>query len=188
MVRRRLSMLALALPFAAIVGVLIYLVFYGTDAPTFDAGAADLARDHTVVFLSEDPQAAIVVPKDPPESVTVIVILADDQRHVWSATKEIGLLEHVESASLALLIAPSVEDPPSIAMLVKEVEQYVPVSLSILAAFDGAPIRSLCNDATRVVVVGDGEACPDAVALEPGENLGSQIVNVVESMRAEASQ
>ena len=185
---RRVGMVGLAVPLLAVVAALVFLLVFGTDAPTFDAAAADLARDHTVVRLSDDPDAAIVVPADPPESVAVVVILADDQRHVWSAAKDLGLLDHVESASLALLIAPGVEDAPAIASLVEAVEQYVPVNLSLLAAFDGAPIRSLCDDAARVIVVGDGGSCADAVTLPSGDDLGARIVNAVRRMRAEASQ
>ena len=182
---RGLAMVGLAAPLAAIIGALIYLFAFGTSAPTFDAGTQQLAVDHTVLHLSDDPDAALVVPKDPPESAAVIVILADDQRHVWSAVQDLGLLDQVEPHALALLIAPGIEDAAALSELVEQVVEYVPVELSVLAAFDGAPIRSLCDDWERVVVVGAAASCGDAIHLPASEGLAGRIVEAVQAMRVE---
>ncbi|MCY3567973.1 MAG: hypothetical protein OXH38_05060 [Chloroflexi bacterium] len=186
---RKLGMVGLAAPLAAIISALIYLVAFGTSAPTFDAGAQQLAVDHTVLRLSDDPDAALVVPEEPPESAAVVVILADDQRHIWSAVQDLGLLDHVEPQALALLIAPGIENAAALSDLVEQAVEYVPVELSVLAGFDGAPIRSLCNDWEHVVVVGAAASCGDAIRLPAGEGLAARIVEAVQAMRTEeASQ
>ncbi|MCY3557540.1 MAG: hypothetical protein OXH13_02690 [Chloroflexi bacterium] len=180
---RRLAMVGLATPLVAIIGALIYLFAFGTSAPTFDAGSQQLAVDHTVLRLSESPDAALVVPDEPPESAAVVVILADDQRHIWSAVQDLGLLDQVEPYALALLIAPGVEDAVVLSSLVERVVDHVPVELSVLAAFDGAPIRRLCDDWERVVVVGPAASCGNAVSLSAGEGLAARIAEAVQAMR-----
>ena len=186
---RRLGMVGLAAPLAAIIGALIYLFAFGTSAPTLDAGTRQLAVDHTVLHLSDEPDAALVVPEEPPESAAIVVILADDQRHIWSAVQDLGLLDQVEPHALALLIAPGVEDAAALSELVEHAVEYVPVELSVLAGFDGAPIRSLCNDWEHVVVVGAAATCGDAIRLSAGEGLAARIVEAVQAMRiAEVSR
>jgi len=179
---RKLGMVGLAAPLAAIIGALIYLFAFGTSAPTFDAGTRQLAVDYTVLHLSDDPDAALVVPNEPPESAAVIVILADDQRYIWSAVQDLGLLDQVEPHSLVLLIAPGVEDAAALSDLVEQVAEYVPVELSVLAAFSGAPIRSLCDDWEHVVVVG-ASPCGNAVNVSAGEDLAARVIEAIQAMR-----
>ena len=62
---------------------------------------------------------------------------------------------------------------------------HVPVELSVLAAFDGAPIRRLCDEWERVVVVEPATSCGNAVSLSAGEGLAARIVETVQAMRIE---
>ncbi len=184
---RKLGVFGLALPLIAIVGALIFLFAFGTDAPTFDAGARELARTNTVVRLSEEPSAALVVPEQAPQSMPILIILADDQRHIWQAATDLRLLPLVESEQFGILIAPGVADASILAALVEEVEALVDVELAALAGFDGQPMRQLCAEWSHAIIVAEANvSCKkSAVAIvsarvSDGENLG---VRMVEAMR-----
>ena len=180
---RKLGVVGLALPLIAIVGALIFLFAFGTDAPTFDAGARELARTNTVVRLSEEPSAALVVPEQAPPSMPILIILADDQRHIWQAATDLGLLPLVESEQFGVLIAPGIADGELLQSLVAKVDALVDVELAALAGFDGQPIRQLCADWSQAIIVAEANlSCgQSAIAiLSDGENLG---VRMVDAMR-----
>lgn len=181
---RKLGIIGLAVPLLAVVGALIYLFAFGTDAPTFDAGARELARDHTVIRLSEEPDVALVLPEVPPPSLTTVVILADDRRHIWTVVQDLGLLDEVEPHALALLIAPGIIDSEALKALALQVEEYAPSHLSALVGFAGAPIAALCDDWANVVIVGaTPNRCSSATFVDAGDQLGARIVDALQAMR-----
>ncbi len=182
---RKLGVVGLGVPLIAVVGALIYLFAFGTDAPTFDAATRELARDYTVVRLSEAPKAALVVPETPPSTLPIFVILADEQRHIWNAVRELDLLELVEPEGIALLIAPGVSDPSLFRSLVDAASRLAPVQISALTAFDGPQLRALCQSWSEVIAVAEaplpcGETRVSIVA--PGREHGRRIVDAMRSM------
>ena len=187
---RRLGMVGLGVPLVAVIVGLIFLYAFGTDEPTFDAATRELAHDHTLVYLSDDPPAALVVPAQPPESAPVFVILADDQRHIWSAVRDLGLLEEIERREIALLVAPGAS-ATQLKALVEAVVEYVPVDFAVLTAFGGRQIRSLCPEWELAVVVGDASVSCEAArstSVPPGDNLGRRIVDAaIELSEGQAS-
>jgi hypothetical protein len=142
---RKLGMVGLGVPFIAIVGALVYLFLFGTSEPTFDAATRELARDHTVLRIRDEPPAALIVPDEPPSSVLLVFALADDGRHVWSATQALGLLDFVESHKLAVLPVTVPYEPDQLARLVALAAEFVPVRGVYLAAFNGAPVAAICQ-------------------------------------------
>ena len=183
---RKLGIVGLALPLIAIVGALIFLFAYGTDAPTFEAGPRELARTNTVVQLSQDPSAALVVPEQAPQSMPILVILADDQRHIWQAVTDLELLPLVEAEEVGLLIAPGVDDASTMAALVEEIDTLVGVDAAALTGFDGGPIRMVCaewNSVWNGVIVAaatDVSCGQTAVAVvEPGDGLGVRVIDAL---------
>ena len=142
---RKLGIFGLGVPLVAIIAALVYLFLFGTSEPTFDAATRDLARDHTVLRLDEDPPAAMIVPDDPPKSAILVIILPDDERHVWSVVRALGLLEHVNRAGLALIPVTGSAGSDRLADLTGLASDYVAVSERYIAAFSGEPLRSLCG-------------------------------------------
>lgn len=169
---RKLGILGLAVPLLAFLGALIYLLLFGTSEPTFDAATRELARDHTVLRIRDEPPAALIVPTEPPASVTVVVVLPDDQRHVWSATQALGLLDYIDSHALALLPATAPVDPDQLSELTTLAADFVTPDRIYLAAFNGAPLANLCDagppDAWSGVAVVDA---PGAAPLNQCANL-----------------
>ena len=189
---RKLGVVGLALPLIAIVGALIVLFAFGTDAPTFEAGARELARTNTVVQLSEDPSAALVVPEQAPQSMPIFVILADDQRHIWQAVTALELLPLVEAEQIGLLIAPGIADASILAALVEQVETLVAVDAAALTSFDGQPIREVCAEwglvGSGVIVAAETDVSCGQTAVTvvgPGEGLGVRIVDAMRQLLAQ---
>ncbi len=178
---RRLGIVGLAIPLAAVFAGLIYLSFFGTSEPTFEAAASELARDHTVVRLRDDPPAAMVVPREPPESVIVVVILPDDERHVWSAVRALGLLEHVEGAALAMVPIVGDQTPEQLTELARLPTEFVAVNGVFLAAFAGEPVSLICES---------GELSPDGwsgvviVGGPPVECGGLPLLHMADAMES----
>lgn len=180
---RRLGILGLAVPLIAILVVLAFLVFFGTTEPTFDAATRELARDHTLVRLSDDPPTAMIVPQEPPPIAIVVVILPDDERHVWTATRELGLLEHVEDADLVLIPATGAITHERLSSLTAQADDLVRYDKRFLAAFSGVAITTFCegpplsdlSELTQdkwagVIVVGGHPAeCGTLPLLQPGD-------------------
>ncbi len=142
--RRKLAIVGLGVPLVAFVVALVYLYLFGTSEPTFEAATQELAREHTVVQLREEPPAALIVPSEPPAAVTLVIILPDDERHVWSATRALGLLDYVERDGLGLIPASAVVGPDQLWDLVELVGAYVAVEGVYLAAFAGEPVSAIC--------------------------------------------
>ncbi len=187
--RRKLAMLGLAVPLVAFIAVLIYLYLFGTSEPTFDAATRDLAQEHTVVLIREQPAAALIVPDEPPGSLILVVVLADDERHVWSALRELGLLDHVEAAGLGLVPATVAPTPAELRKLAALADMFAPVDGLFLAGFAGSAMDALCagdglrGDWSGVVVVQSVDAptpvdCGGAPVLriDDGEDLSGRIV------------
>lgn len=145
---RKLGVVGLAVPLIAFVGALIYLTLFGTEEPTFDAATRELARDYTVVRLRAEPPAAMVVPASPDGTVLAVVVLPDDERHVWSALRALGLLEYVEDERIALI--PAVGAADSLAEgelwdLVKLAGERAEIASAFIAAFEGEPLAGVCQ-------------------------------------------
>lgn len=187
--RRRLAIVGLAVPLVAFVVALVYLYLFGTSEPTFEAATQELAREHTVVRLREEPPAAIVVPSGRVPSVVLVMILADDERHVWSATRELGLLDYVEREGLALIPVAGVADGDGLLELAKLASVYFGLDGVYLAGFMGQRIASLCAGdglgsrwSGVAVVGGEDEAlfdqCGEArvLWLDDSENRAERMV------------
>ncbi|MCY3921413.1 MAG: hypothetical protein OXG27_03345 [Chloroflexi bacterium] len=158
---RKLGIVGLGVPLVAIVAALIYLFLFGTSEPTFDAATRDLARDHTVLRIRDEPPAALVVPTEPPDSVVLVLVLPDDERHVWSATEALGLLDYVDSHELALIPVTALVDRDQLSELADLAGQIVMHSAIYVAAFSGSPISALCDGR-----LGDGWS--GVIIVEPG--------------------
>ena len=194
---RRVGIIGLAAPLLAVVGAIIYLNFFGTDEPTFTAAAREFAADNTVVQLSTEPPAALIVPEEPPESAQLFIMLADDDQHIWNAARATGLLPLVEAEQIALLIAPGVTDVPTLDALAKEAEAYFEVEIPILTAFDGEPLRTVCPGWGVAVVIGTDslenrrallESGCAANVVEPGDELGERIIEVAKTWRSDLEE
>jgi hypothetical protein len=142
---RKLGMVGLSVPLIAIVGALIYLFLFGTSEPTFDAATRELARDHTVVRIRDEPPVALVAPDEPPESVILVLVLPDDSRHVWSATQALGLLDDVDSHGLAVIPVNTPLERDQLSELVDLAAEFVTPSRIFVAAFNGAPLAAVCE-------------------------------------------
>ena len=157
-------MLGLAVPLVAFIAILIYLYLFGTSEPTFEAATRDLAQEHTVVLIREQPPAALIVPDEPPDSLVLVVVLPDDERHVWSALRDLGLLAHVEPAGLGLVPATVAPTPDNLLELSALARTFVPVDGMFLAGFAGSDLDLLCageslrDDWSGVVVVEPADA------------------------------
>ena len=159
--RRKLAMLGLAVPLVAFIAILIYLYLFGTSEPTFEAATRDLAQEHTVVLIREQPPAALIVPDEPPDSLVLVVVLPDDERHVWSALRDLGLLDHVEPAGLGLVPATVALRSSELRELAALTHTFIPVDVDgmFLAGFAGSDLDLLCageslrDDWSGVVVV-----------------------------------
>ena len=185
---RKLGILGLALPLIAIIGVLAYLFLFGTSEPTFEAATSDLARDHTVVHIDDQPDAAMIAPQEPPDSVVLVFVLPDDERHVWSATRDLGVLDFVESHKLGVIPVTGAEEYGRLIDLTRAATEFVPVSSIYITAFDGSSIAAICNgpigaDWTGVAVVESAalditEECAHLPLLrvEDGNSPGAEIV------------
>ena len=132
------------MPLVAFVVALVYLYLFGTSEPTFEAATQELAREHTVVRLREEPPVAIVVPSERVASVVLVMVLADDERHVWSAMRELGLLDYVDREGLALIPVAGVVDGDGLSELATLASVYFGLEGVYLAGFAGQPIASLC--------------------------------------------
>lgn len=164
--RRRLAIVGLAVPLVAFLVALAYLYLFGTSEPTFDAATQALAREHTVVRLREQPPAAIVVPTEPVPSAVLVMVLPDDRRHVWSATRELGLLDYVDREGLALIPVVGAAGEAELSELAELARAYFRLEGVYVAAFAGEPIASLCAELglsgewSGVVVMGSDDAAP----------------------------
>lgn len=163
---RKLGIVGLGVPVVAIVAALIYLLLFGTSEPTFDAATRELARDHTVLRIRDEPPAALIVPAVPVATVVLVLILPDDERHVWSATQALGLLNYVESHGLAVTPVTDPIDRAHLSELTALAGGFVVPSRTYLVAFHGAPLTSLCESGelgdewAGVAVVGGAGAAP----------------------------
>ena len=142
---RKLGIVALSVPLIAIVGALIYLLLFGTSEPTFDAATRELARDHTVLRIRDEPPAALVAPDEPPESVILVLVLPDDRRHVWSATQALGLLDDVDRHGLAVIPVNTPLEREQLSELVELAAEFVMPSRIYVAAFNSAPLTAVCE-------------------------------------------
>ncbi len=142
--RRRLAVVGLAVPLVAFIGALVYLYLFGSSEPTFEAATREFAREYTVVRIRDEPPAAMIAPTEPIESVVLVAVLPDDERHVWAATRELGLLNHVEPDGMALIPVVGAIDNDQLSELVGLVSAYVGVKAMYVAAFAGQPIATLC--------------------------------------------
>lgn len=159
---RKLGIVGLGVPLVAVIAALIYLFLFGTSEPTFDAATRELARDHTVLRIRDEAPAALIVPTEPAASVVLILVLRDDERHVWSATEALGLLDYVNSHDLAVLpvVGPVVRD--QLADLASLAADFVTPRETYLAAFDGAALAAVCDG-------GLGDGWSGVVVVDPGE-------------------
>ncbi|MDE2968171.1 MAG: hypothetical protein OXS30_11905 [Chloroflexota bacterium] len=185
---RKLAIVGLGLPLTAIIAALVYLLFFGTSEPTFDAATRELALDHTVLRIRDEPPAALVVPTEPPASVVLVLVLPDDDRHVWSATRSLGLLDYVDSHELAMIPVTGLVERDQLLELATLAARFVVPNRIYLAAFRGAPLAAVCDgevgDAwSGVIVVEAGEAaalnqCADlpVLRIEDQDGLGGRIV------------
>ena len=169
---------------------MVYLYAFGTSAPTYDAATRELAREHTVLHLRDEPPTALIVPETPPEAVILVFVLPDDDRHVWSALRDLGLLDHVDEHGFALIPVGSGEPPEGLAELVQLTRELAPVRAVYVAALAGASLDTLCGadvlDAawSGVVVLTEGGVAPPQecgglplLALEAG---GGSVAAMVE--------
>lgn len=143
---RKLGIVGLSVPLIAIVGALIYLFLFGTSEPTFDAATRELARDHTVLRIRDEPPAALIAPDEPPETVIMILVLPDDSRHVWSATQALGLLDEVDNHGLAVIPVNTPLEREQLSELVELAAEFVTPSRIYVAAFNGGPLAAVCED------------------------------------------
>ena len=185
---RKLGILGLSVPLLAILAALVYLLLFGTDEPTFDAATRELARDHTVIQLRDQPPAALIAPAQPPDAAILIIVLPDDQRHIWTAARRLGLLDYLDRHRLALLIAPGVSEAAALESLVADARNYLPVQRAVLAAFDGDPIRDLCPQWPHVIIIARNQdeaqpPCADAAIIPPGDDLAQPILNAIQTIR-----
>ncbi len=186
---RKLSIVGLGVPLAAFIGVMAYLLLFGISEPTFDAATRELAREHTVLRIRDEPPAALVVPTEPIVAVVLVVVLPDNDRHVWSALRSLGLLDYVDSYGLALLPATGAPDRDQLAELVALAAGFVALDGVYLAAFAGTTLAAVCRDdvprqAWSGVVVVDAArsaalgGCGDApmLRMEGLDDLGERMV------------
>lgn len=172
---RKLGIVGLAVPLIAFVGVLVYLSLFGTEEPTFDAATRELARDYTVVRLQTEPPAAMVAPASPVGAVLAVVVLPDDERHVWSALRALGLLDYVEDERIVLI--PAVGPVETLAEddlweLVNLAGSHVEIDAAFIAAFDGEPLAEVCQ--------GDGPAGEWSGVAAASSEPSSALVDTVE--------
>ena len=146
---RKLGIVGLGVPLVAIIVALMYLFLFGTSEPTFEAATKELARDHTVVKISDEPPAAMIVPVEPPQSVNLIVVLPDDDRHVWTALETLGLLSIVERREVAIVPATTGVSAEALWGLVESAREYVPTRSVWLVAYYGEPFESVCSDGLK---------------------------------------
>ncbi|MDE2890905.1 MAG: hypothetical protein OXN86_00125 [Chloroflexota bacterium] len=185
---RKLGIVGLGVPLVAIVAALTYLFLFGTSEPTFDAATRDLARNHTVVRIRDEPPAALVVPTEPPDSVVLVLVLPDDERHAWSATEALGLLEYVDSHELALIPVTVPVGRDQLTELADLAGQFVMHRDIYVAAFSGSPISALCDGRlgdgwSGVIIVETGattvlDPCGDLpiLRIDDPTDLGARIV------------
>jgi len=189
---RKLGVVGLGVPLVAIIGALIYLFLFGTSAPTFEAATRELARDHTVLRIREEPPAALIVPTQPRDSVILIVVLPDDDRHVWSATQALGVLDYIDSHGLAVIPVSHLVDRDQLAELAGLAAEFVTPRDSYVAGFSGSPISAVCDGElgdgwSGVIIVAAGptpvlDQCADLPLLriedqrEPGARIVQWIV------------
>ena len=188
---RKLGIVGLGVPLIAIIAALVYLFLFGTSEPTFDAATRELARDHTVLRIRDEPPAALIVPTEPPESVVLVFVLRDEDRHVWAATQALGLLEYVDSHELALIPVVGRADGDQLNELAALAAEFVPLRRIYLVAFSGSPISDVCDarlevDWNGVIVVENGatmglERCGDLPIwrIEDENEAGARIVQVM---------
>ncbi len=174
---RKLGVVGLAVPLIAFVGVLVYLTLFGTEEPTFDAATRELARDYTVVRLQTEPPAAMVAPASPVGAVLAVVVLPDDERHVWSALRALGLLDYVEDERIVLIPAVGVADSLSegeLWDLVNLAGEYAEIEAAFIAAFEGEALADVCRgdgpagDWSGVVMASSRQAAQTADTAECG--------------------
>lgn len=175
---RKLGIVGLGIPLLAIIAALVYLFLFGTSEPTFDAATRELARDHTVLRIRDEPPAALVVPTEPAESVVLIAVLPDDDRHVWTATQALGLLDYVDSHGLALIPVTMSVDPDQLTELAVLAAEYVAPSEMYVVAFSGSAISAVCDDE-----LGDGWS--GVVVVEGGEHAESERCGDLPTLRIE---
>ena len=186
---RRLSIVGLGAPLIAFAGAMVYLLLFGTSEPTFDAATRELARAHTVLRIRDEPPAALIVPAEPLASAVLVIVLPDDERHVWSALQELGLLDYVDSHGLALLPATGSPSADQLEALMARAAEFVTIDGMYLAAFNGEPLAAVCagggappiwSGAALVEVEGAAAlaACGDApvLRLRGQDDLSARIV------------
>lgn len=143
---RRLGIFGLGIPLIAIIVALAYLYLFGSSDPTFNAATLELARDHTVVQLDDAPPVALVVPSIQFEAVSLLAVLPDDERHIWAATRELAILDALDTDGLALLLAPGVVEATRLAALAAEADSLIPVASLFAIAYAGDAVREFCDD------------------------------------------
>lgn len=156
---RKLGILGLGVPLIAIIAALMFLLLFGTSEPTFEAATRELARDHTVLRIRDEPPAALVVPTEPVPSVFLVFVLPDDERHVWSATQALGLLDYVDSHGLAVIPVTVPPERDQLAQLAALAAEFVTPSRIYLAAFNGSPLAAICEG-------GSGEGWSGAAVVD----------------------
>ncbi len=142
---RRLGIVGLGIPLVAIIAALVYLFLFGTSEPTFDAATRELANDHTVLRIRDEPAAALIVPNEPVATVVLVFILPDDDRHVWSAARALGLLDYVDSHGLAVTPVTGAIGRDHLSELAKLAAEFVTPSRTYVVAYRGAPLTSICE-------------------------------------------
>ena len=163
---RKLGIVGLGVPLVAVIAALAYLFLFGTSEPTFDAATRDLASDHTVLRIRDEPPAALIVPIEPVATVVLVFTLPDDERHVWSASRALGLLDYVDSHGLAVIPVTGTIAGDHLSELATLAAELVRPSRTYVVAYEGAPLTSLCEageleeDWSGVVVVNSAESGP----------------------------
>ncbi|MDE2745415.1 MAG: hypothetical protein OXI41_05450 [Chloroflexota bacterium] len=188
---RKLGIVGLGVPLIAIIAALVYLFLFGTSEPTFDVATRELARDHTVLRIRDEPPTALIVPTEPPESVVLVFVLRDDERHVWAATQDLGLLDYVDSHELAVIPVAGPADSNQLNELAALAIEFVPLRRIYLVGFGGSPISDFCDarlevDWAGVIVVETGattevERCGDLPIwkIEDENEAGARIVQLM---------
>ena len=104
---RKLGILGLAVPLAAIIGALVYLFLFGETEPTFEDATQQLAQDHTVYGLDRDGRrAALAAPfgADPSAPLPLIIVLHGYGSNVWELSQSLGLIARINVDRFLLLM------------------------------------------------------------------------------------
>lgn len=142
---RKLGIIGLGVPLLAVLAALIYLFLFGTSEPTFDAATRELASDYTVLRIGDEPPAALIAPTEPVATVTLVLILPDDDRHVWSAARALGLLDYVDSHAFAVIPVTGAITRDHLVELTELAGEFVLPNRTYVVAYHGAPLTSLCT-------------------------------------------